>query len=379
MTIYLDVSAAVHRRAGIGRYTQGLTVALLAADSENEYLAFYNRPSEAQITPPLERMPRLTMPFSDKLWRLYVLLAQLARVPQDHLFPGTDLFFATDHLLPRFRRIRSVFILYDLTFRLYPQTHSLWNRWFLTLMLPRFLCQADAVIAISESTRQDAARLYGVDAARIRVVYPGIDVYFQPVPAEDTLVVRCKYHLPERFILSVGTIEPRKNYTTLLEAYRLIKGRQGELGLVIAGKKGWLYNEFFQKLRDLGLAGEVSLLGFVADDDLPALYSAADLFVFPSLYEGFGLPVLEAMACGTPVVCSNTSSLPEVAGDAALLVPPADVRALAEAMERVLTDEHLWARMGSRGLERAGGFRWERAAARTIEVYRSTLRGGAEK
>jgi glycosyltransferase involved in cell wall biosynthesis len=239
-------------------------------------------------------------------------------------------------------------------------------------MMPRFLRAADAVIAVSECTKRDAIRFYRIPEEKITVIYEGVNPRFRPASPEAIAAVRARYGLPERFILYVGTIEPRKNLTTLLEAFHHLLATY-DLRLVIVGKKGWLYERFFRRLRELGLENRVLFTGYVPDEDLPAIYSAADLFVFPSLYEGFGLPVLEAMACGTPVICSNTSSLPEVAGDAALLVDPTDARALTGAMEQVLTNERLWATLRAKGMERARGFTWEKAAYRTWEVYQQVI------
>ena len=375
MRICIDLSPAVHHRAGLGRYAQELTLALLALDAENEYLAFYNRAAEARVAPPLDCLPHLTTKLGDKPWRTSVLLAQTAHLPQDRLFPGVDLFHATDHLLPCLSHVRSVFTLHDLTFCLYPETHASLNRWFLTLMMPRFLRATDAIIADSECTKRDAGRVYGLDESRIQVIYPGVNRRFRPCGHEIITTVRCKYGLPEHFILYVGTIEPRKNLTVLLEGYLALKNQALGHRLVLAGKRGWLCESFFKKLRELGLEGEVIFPGFVPDEDLPGLYSAADLFVFPSLYEGFGLPVLEAMACGTPVVCSDTSSLPEVAGEAALLASPTDVRALIVAMRRALTDESLRTEMRAKGLAQASQFTWERTAKETLAIYRQVLGG----
>ena len=373
MRVCLDLSPAVHRRAGLGRYAQELSAALLEVDAENEYLIFFNRPRSARVEPPLHSLRRLTVAWSNKPWRMSALLAHFAGLSQDRLFPGVDLFHATDHLLPRFSRVRSVFTLHDLAFRLYPETHTALNRWFLSVMMPRFLQAADAVIAVSEHTKRDALRAYNLDEAKVRVIYEGVNPRFRPAPPEAVAVVRRKYGLPERFILSVGTIEPRKNLETALAAYRALKEGGAAHRLVIVGKQGWLYRGFFRRLREEGLEGEVVFPGFVPDDDLPALYSGADLFLFPSLYEGFGLPPLEAMACGAPVVCSDVSSLPEVVGDAALLVPPLDVRAWAEALRRLLGDADLRANLRARGLARAREFSWARAARATAEVYRQVM------
>ena len=375
MIVCLDVSPAVHHRAGSGRYAQELTAALVAIDPENEHVAFYNRPSEARIDPPLDQLPHLTTTLPNKFWRMSVLLAHFARLPQDRLFPSVDLFHATDHLLPWLSCVKSVFTLHDLTFCLHSQMHSSWNRWFLTLMVPRFLRAANAVIADSECTKGDATRLYGIDEAKIKVIYPGVKARFHPADSETIEAARARYSLPERFILFVGTIEPRKNLNTLLEAYQALRSRGSNFNLVIVGKTGWLYESLFRRLRELGVEGEVAFPGFIPDVDLPALYSAADLFVFPSLYEGFGLPPLEAMACGTPVIVSDTSSLPEVVGDAGLLVDPYDVKGLAIAIERVLTDAQLQTEMRTKGLERAKQFTWEKAARETLAVYETVVAG----
>jgi len=369
MRICLDVSPAVHHRAGLGRYTHELIAGLLAVDPANEYVAFYNRPSEAQVDPPLDRLPHLATNLPNKPWRMSVLLAQFMHLPQDRLFPGVDLFHATDHLLPRLSQVKSVFTLHDLVFRFYPETHKPLNRWFLTLMMPRFLQAADAVIAVSECTKRDAIRLYGVDESKIRVIYEGVNPRFRPATPEAISVVCQKHGLPEHFILSVGTIEPRKNLNTLLEAYHALRHQGAEFKLVIVGKKGWLYHGFFRRLRDLGLEDEVIFPGFVSDEDLPALYSAADLFIFPSLYEGFGLPPLEAMACGTPVVTSDVSSLPEIVGDAAITVDPHNAEELAEDILRILGDPELRVRLQNKGLARAKIFSWEDTAKKTLEIY----------
>ncbi|MEM2592743.1 MAG: glycosyltransferase family 1 protein [Thermofilaceae archaeon] len=375
MRVCLDLSPTVHHHAGLGRYAYELLLALAKIDRENTYSIFYNNPRRAQIDPALRGFPHYTTALSYKPWRFSALLAHFVGLSQDGLLPDVDVFHATDHLLPHFSRILTVFTLHDLIFLFHPETHKPLNRWFLTLMMPRFLRAADAVIAVSECTKRDAVRAYGIPEEKITVIYEGVSPRFRPADPEAVQAVRAKYGLPEHFILYVGTIEPRKNLVALLEAYAAILTRntQHAIRLVIVGKKGWLYEGFFRRLRELGLEERVHFTGYVPDEDLPALYSAADLFVFPSLYEGFGLPVLEAMACGVPVVCSNTSSLPEVAGDAALLVNPTDVQALAAAIERALTDEALRASLRARGMERARRFTWEETALRTLKVYQRAM------
>jgi glycosyltransferase involved in cell wall biosynthesis len=240
-------------------------------------------------------------------------------------------------------------------------------------MMPRFLRAADAVIAVSQHTKDDAIRTYGIEEEKISVIYEGVSDRFRRASPDAITAVRRKYGLPGGFILSVATIEPRKNLTSLLEAYHALRSEFAENRLVLVGKKGWLYADFFRRIRELGLEDQVIFPGYVPDEDLPAMYSAADLFVFPSLYEGFGLPVLEALACGAPVVASNASSLPEVAGDAALLVDPNDGEALVHEMRAVLSNAELSHDMQTRGPKQAAKFSWHKAARETLDVYSSVL------
>jgi glycosyltransferase involved in cell wall biosynthesis len=370
MRVCIDVSAAVHHRAGLGRYAQELTRALVA-QGEHEYIAFYHQRGQAHLEPPIDTLSQLTTRLSVKPWRLTTMLAHFSGSPQDRLFRGADVFHATEHLLPRLRRIRSVFTLHDLIFRFDPGSHLPLNRIYLNTMMPRFLRAADVVIAVSECSKRDAVRLYSTPAEKIHVIAEGVEARFSPAADSQLEAIRQKHHLPKRFVLCVGTIEPRKNLPTLFEAMASRRERGLELWpLVIAGKPGWLYEPILRRIAELNLQDWTHMTGFFPDEDLPALYSAATVLAMPSRYEGFGLPVLEAMACGTPVVCSDTSSLPEVAGDAALLVPPEDVQGWAEAISRLWADDALRAQMRERGLAQAARFTWENAARQTAEIYR---------
>ncbi|WP_322798184.1 glycosyltransferase family 1 protein [Thermoflexus sp.] len=376
-SIVVDVSAAVHHRAGLGRYAAELVKALIPL-LPGRLAIFYHDAGRADVFPPLDALPARPYPLPAKPWRLQVMLAHLFRRPMDALIGPGRLFHATEHLLPPFRALPAVFTLHDLIFRLYPETHMPMNRWFLSLMMPRFLRRADAVIAVSECTRRDALRWYRVLEERIHVIYEGVDARFRPAQPEAIAALRARYALPDRFILYVGTIEPRKNLPTLFAAYRHLLGRWPDLGLVVAGKPGWLTRGTFRALRELGLEERVRFLGYVPDDELPALYSAASVFAFPSLYEGFGLPPLEAMACGTPVIVSDASSLPEVVGEAGLRVAPDRPGDWAAALAVALSDESLRAHLREAGLRRAAQFRWEVTAQQTVEVYERVLqcRGG---
>jgi glycosyltransferase involved in cell wall biosynthesis len=321
----------------------------------------------------------LTAGLSRKRWRLRAAASYFGGPGLDRVFPGVRLFHATEHLLPKLSQARSVFTLHDTAYIHQPQYHLPRNRIYLRLMMPRFLARSDAVITVSEHTRRDAERWYGLRGDRVHVIPEGVEEYLRPMTEPGALAaVRARYHLPERFILFVGTIEPRKNLATLLEAYAALRagGRHAGVGLVIAGGKGWLYSGFFERLRALGLEDSVTLTGYVPEADLPALMNCAEVFAFPSSFEGFGLPPLEAMACGVPLVCSNATSLPEVVGEAGLLLPPDNVAAWTEALGRVLSDADLRAELRARGLARARLYSWETAARKTLAVYQAVA-GGA--
>ena len=370
MRVCIDVSAAVHRRAGLGRYAHEL-IAALVEQGAHEYTAFYHQRGEAHLAPPIDRLPQLTTSLTVRPWRLRTALAYFSGLGMDAMFAGVDVFHATEHLLPRLRRVRSVFTLHDLIFQFDPDSHRPLNIAFLKTMMPRFLRAADAIIAVSECSKRDAARIYNVPADKIWVIYEGVDPRFKPIDdAAQLASIRRKYNLPERFVLHVGTIEPRKNLTLLFEALTALNVERH--ALVVAGKTGWLTDPIFARIGELGLQDRVLFTGYVPDEDLPTLLSAASVLVMPSKYEGFGLPVLEAMACGTPVIASNASSLPEVGGDAALYAPPDDPSAWAELISRVLKDAALRASMREKGLRQAAKFRWDIAARQTAEVY-STL------
>jgi glycosyltransferase involved in cell wall biosynthesis len=264
-----------------------------------------------------------------------------------------------------------VLTVHDLSYLFFPQGFRALNRSYLQTFTRLSVRRARRVIAVSESTKRDLVEQYGLSPDKVDVVHNGVDPGFQPLPVGQVAAFRREKGLPDRFILFVGTLEPRKNVVRLVEAYaRLTKERPP---LMLVGGKGWLYDEIFTRVEALGLSSEVRFVGYVPADALPLWYSAADLFVYPSLYEGFGLPPLEAMACGTAVISSTASSLPEVVGEAGLLIDPADTEALAKAMEQVLSDTEMRKQMQSAGLVQAQNFSWEKTARQTIESYRRAL------
>lgn len=280
--------------------------------------------------------------------------------------------FATPLLSP----CPTVVTVYDLSFVHYPDRFPLAQRYYLLAQTRRACRQARRVVAISAAGRQDIHQVLGVALARIDVVLPGVDRAFRPLPPEQVAAFRQAKQLPDRFILHVGTLQPRKNLPTLIAAFAdLIRQspRYADLQLVLVGGKGWLYDEIFAQVEKLELQQQVRFAGYVPDAELPLWYNAGALLIFPSVYEGFGLPILEAMACGTPVIAADTAVVPEVIGEAGLLFPATEAAALADALGRVLDQPELAATMRRAGLIQAQRFTWEQAGRQMVAVYQQAL------
>lgn len=269
-----------------------------------------------------------------------------------------------------------VITIHDLSFIRFPQLFPSVNRLYLRIMTQLSARRARRLIAVSEHAASESVCLLDVPRDRIDVVYHGVDPRFRPLPPDQVAAFRDQHSLPERFVLFVGTLEPRKNLVRLVEAFARV--RDGQTKLVLVGGKGWLYDDLFAQVESLGLNEEVIFAGYVRSEELPLWYNAASALAYPSLYEGFGLPVLEAQACGTPVLTSNVSSLPEAGGEAALLVPPRDVAAIAEALNRLLMEAALRDELRERGLAHAEAFSWPSTARETVRVYRRALAEGAQ-
>jgi len=375
MPIYIDVSSAVHAKAGIGRYAESLARALLEQDP-TRFALFYNRGPASQPPAGLEEVLRRTVRAGYKPWRMGVWLGQLAGAGFDRLVPGAELFHATEHLLPPFRRIPTVLTVHDMIFRLFPQHQKRLNYWYLNATMPLYCRRAGAIITVSECSRRDILAHYRVDPAKVTVIYEAAAPEFRPAEPVAAEQVRRRYGLPERYLVHVGTIEPRKNLARLADALQLLRREGLAIPLVVVGGRGWLFADFFRRLETLDIRDTVLFPGYVPASELPALYGATTAAVVPSVYEGFGLPVLEAMACGTPVVCSRASSLPELGGDAAIYFDPLDVPAMATAIRRVWLEPDLRREMADRGRLQAGRFSWERAARETLAVYDRVLANG---
>ncbi len=373
LRIGIDYTPAIRQRAGIGRYTRELVRALAGQDPNNQYILFCatGRGGSPEAQPPA---PNFAVRLSGLSDRTLIILWHRLRLPisVEQWTGPLDLFHSPDFTLPPLSRAGGLVTVHDLAFLRVPECAEPRLRTYLSSVVPRSLRRAQHILADSECTRQDLAALLDVAWDKITVVPAGVSAHFHPdIPDAEKMSVRQRYRLERPYILSVGTVEPRKNHVTLIAAYGRLRRTTGlPHELVIAGAKGWLYEPIYAAPAANGLTDHVRFLGLVDDRDLPALYAAADAFAFPSLYEGFGLPPLEAMACGVPAVVANNSSLPEVVGDAALLVDARDEVGLAAALERVLADGDLRSALRARGIRQAATYTWERAAAKLLSVFR---------
>jgi glycosyltransferase involved in cell wall biosynthesis len=357
---------AVTPRTGTEHYSFELIAALGRIDAHNRYTLYVNqRPSSL---PSLnQRMELRSIPFP-RLWTHVRLSAEVVRRRPEVLFIPAHVVPLGAAVVPR---LRTVVTIHDLGYLHFPQAHTRAQQLHLRLSTAWSTRVADRVIAISRATRDDLVRLARVPPAKIHVVHHGLAQRFTPGDSHRQVTTLAQYRIRTPYFLYVGTIQPRKNLVRLIEAFAQTVQQGGGLtgvSLVIAGKRGWRSAPIERRAAELGLADRVQFVGYVADEDLSDLMSGALAFVFPSLYEGFGMPVLEAMACGTPVLTSRTSSLPEVAGDAALLVDPSRIDEIASGLRRLASDSSLRSDLREHGLRRAAQFTWERCASETLAV-----------
>jgi len=358
--------------AGSARYTAELAQALREIpEIDLRLLTLYPQETVTALAqersyPVAESLP-LPVPRQIQylLWHYAGISGPLAKAIQD-----ADVLHTPILIVPPRRKTPLVVTVHDLTFALFPQHHNRNTRVVAVSGLRRAVRDADLFLAVSEHTKRDLVRLTGVSPERVRVTPEAADARFAPRKDDGTLA---RLGIDRPYALYVGTLEPRKNITVLLHAFAALEDK--ETLLVLAGAKGWMYEQIFSLVTQLGIESRVKMLGYVENDDLPVLYTEAQVFVYPSLFEGFGLPVLEAMQCGAPVITTNVSSLPEVAGDAALLISPDDTAGLAAALTRVLSEPGLREEMRGKSLTQAARFSWQKTAEMTMEAYQSVLHG----
>lgn len=357
MKIGIDISRlATTQKTGTERYTWELLAGIAQHPGDDTY-ALYCRDIPTHLPTLTPRMQLRHIPMR-RLWTHVRLAAELIQHAPDTLFVPSHV---VPWNAPMLRRTRVVTTIHDLGFLAFPEAHTRFQNMYLRLTTQWAARAAHRIIAISQATADDFIRYTGVDPQRVVVIPHGVSTEFHPNhPPSD---------IYPRYMLYVGTLQPRKNIVRMIEAFAQADVHP-DTHLLIGGRTGWLSQPLQQRIEELGVAHRVHLLGFVPDAQLYGLMCGARAFVFPSLYEGFGMPVLEAMASGTPVITSTTSALPEVAGDAALLVDPIDVSAIAHAMHQIDTDDALHATLRQRGLERAAQFTWAQCATHTLAVLR---------
>ena len=380
LRIAIDYTSAINQNAGIGRFVRNLVGSVVANDPTDAFLLLHAAPNPGRepdypVGPNVShRVLRVSERWTNIIWhRLQVPL------PADWLTGPIDLFHSPDFVLPPVRAARSILTVHDLAFLLYPECADARLRAYLEKTVPRSVQRADYVVADSENTRNDVICLLGVPPERVTVVPGGVDPVFRPVtdPARLAAFRRTLGLDPVTpYILFIGVIEPRKNLMGLIEAFDILKSRRSlPHKLVVAGRRGWLSEATMERAERSQFRSEIIFPGFIPDSELPTLYSAAEAFAFPSHYEGFGLPVLEAMACGTPVVASRASSLPEIVGDAGMQVDPDDADRLASALELLALNPEMRADFRERGIARAATFTWDAAATVMLDVYHKVAGG----
>ncbi len=382
MRIALDYTAGIRQGAGVGQYVRSLVRAMLAQDRQNQYtLLTSGRPTGEYPLPAASNVRGRSVPIPDRY--LNILWYRLHFPLRANYFTGPlDLYHGLDFVLPPLSdKLHTVVTVHDLAFLEHPETAVPELAAYLNRVVPAAVERADVVAAVSETTRQALISQYHLSADKIQVVPCGVGPQFQRQTSAEVLEeTRRKFELTGSVILSVGTLEPRKNHLGLLKAFaELCTHHHEPLTLAIAGGQGWMYEETRAAVDTLKLNNRVRFLGRVSEPDLIALYSLADVFAFPSFFEGFGIPPLEALACGAPVLTSNCSSLPEAVGDAALLVDPHDIHAIAEGLQRLLEDEQIRADLRQRGYKQAQRYTWEHAATRMLAIYQQLGQGSSLK
>jgi glycosyltransferase involved in cell wall biosynthesis len=350
LRIGLDASRALSPHpTGTEIYSRRLIEALLDAESPHRFRLYFRHPPPPDAFPSVEHR---VIPFP-RLWTHVRLSWEMMRHPP-------DLLFVPSHVLPLARPPQTLVTIHDLGYLTYPHAHPRLQRLYLDLSTRWNARVATHIIADSEATRDDLVTHYATPPEKITVAHPGYDETLAPVRNPETIAAaKARCGVEGDYLLHLGTLQPRKNLSRLIDAFADV---EANLTLVLAGRRGWLTDDLFAQVQRLGLTDRVRFPGYIPQEDKDVLLSGALAFVFPSLYEGFGLPVLEAQACECPVLCSDTSSLPEVAGDAALLLPPTDVAAWTEAIDRVARDPALRANLVARGAANLQRFSWQRCA-----------------
>jgi glycosyltransferase involved in cell wall biosynthesis len=365
LRLAIDASrTTVRQRTGTEQYALHLIRELLSLETDHLFELYFRDPPPGDLFPSQTNVAKKVIPFP-RLWTHLRFAAALWR-------SQPDVTWVPAHTLPRFFPGQAVVTIHDLGYLYFPEAHPDRERRYLDWSTRYSAHRATKVMADSSATQRDLVEHYGIAPNKIEVVYPGVDENLHPIrDAEALASLRAKYGLPEGYLFFLGTLQPRKNIARLVQAFQRWQLDSGnhEIVLALGGKAGWLYDPAWTEGVD-----NVRLLGYVADEDIPALYSGAIGFIFPSLYEGFGFPILEAMRCETPVICSNISSLPELAGEAAILVDPLDVHDIAQGIRHLIENEELRRTLVEQGIVQAQKFTWKQAAQDALRVLEAAAR-----
>jgi glycosyltransferase involved in cell wall biosynthesis len=381
MRIAIDYTAAIRQGAGVGAYVRNLVAAMLAQDTSNQYtLLTSGRPSKERPFPDAENVRGRSIIIPDRY--LNVLWYRWQIPLPATLFAGpTDIYHGPDFVLPPLnKKIRKVVTIHDLAFLEHPEYAVPSLAAYLRKVVPEAVNAADAVAVVSHEVGRTLTTHFQTPAEKLVVIENGVGKSFRRITDPIILAAtRHKFALQHPLVLAVGTLEPRKNHIGLIKAfYQAQKKKNGPAMLAIAGGQGWLYEETMRVVDELKLGKKVRFLGRVTDLELITLYSMADIFAFPSFFEGFGIPPLEAMACGAPVITSNVSSLPEVASDAALLVNPHNIDEISQAITRLLEDEQLRVDLQKKGYQRAEQYTWDKSAQKMLHAYQKLYSGESD-
>jgi len=383
MKIAIDISPlATPKRTGIENFTFNFCKNLSKVDKENEYILFANSYGHFQslkeaiegigikesrnISTQISRVPRTIL---ELMWK-YIHIPSVEHLVHEKI----DVFhiMGAGAINPLLRTVKLVATIYDLIPIKFPDFFDEKTRRHFNCYFNNVIPKADVVIAISNSTKEDILEYFDIPGNKVEVVAPGFDSELYRQMQDKSMIdkIKAKYGIDKNYILFVGTLEPRKNLQKLIKAYSILpEYLKSDYLLVVCGKKGLFFEELFRAVKELKLEEKVIFTGYVPDEDLPFLMNGAEVFVYPSLYEGFGLPPLEAMACGTPVISSKVSSLPEVVNDAGILINPNDVEELSDALLRVLSNNELRAQLSEKGLKQASKFSWKKTAMKIVEIY----------
>lgn len=402
MNIGVDIRVlAKGKRTGVEEYTINFLSHILDFDKHNKYKFFYSGFKKFKLNYSWFKSKNIKIKKIRIPNRILDFFLKFFKFPKiDRILGGVDIFLSPHFLItPLSQKTKRILIFYDLSFVRFPEFFSKSKLFWHRFVSPKKQAQkADLIISISESTKKDLIKTYGINSEKIEVIYPGVDDKFRPIKKNnpDIINIKKRYKLPDNFILYFGTIEPRKNILGIIRAFEQLKkthdnqkeniqwkgfegvslGRErkysdfSDFKLVIAGIKGWLYDEVFRAVKTSEFSKDILFTGFAEEEDKPYLYNLAEVFVYPSFFEGFGLPPLEAMACGVPVIVSNKSSLPEVVGDAAITIDPTRIEELVFAIKNILEDKNLKERLINKGLERVKNFKWEKAVKKFMNLIK---------